>query len=435
MHLAPDGTVMDCEPTDGLEFTPDGLNKKKMHIEGTDPETGYTRAHVAGFEVQLKPFGSNGVYLGQIIAENQIARMPAGFYKRVLDNFPSDIAVFTPDKKYRYININAVKDSATRNWLIGRDDLEYCEYRNLDPNIGRHRQQLFDRALQNYMNPLSFEEHTHVNGDKWHIRVFKALLNEKKEPEYIIGYGLDTTDYKLQVQQFADLRSRFINLASHEFRTPLTAIQSAAQLIELLQEKKAKPEDIQHYLKQIQDQVNRLNTIMEDILMLGKLEAAKLPFQPKPIHVWPAMEEVCNILRSGNPELGEPHVVIEGEPRPVLLDPVLFPIIVNNVLTNALKYARDCDGIEIKVQFLPEEVRICVADDGIGIPESELPFIGNSFFRASNSESFPGTGLGLTIVKELVKYHQGYFQIDSTLNKGTTVTISFPDFQKPQKNG
>ena len=217
----------------------------------------------------------------------------------------------------------------------------------------------------------------------------------------------------------------FISQASHEFRTPLAVILSSTDLIEIRNDGSAR-QDISRHLDTIRKSVGAMTRLLEDILVLGKMEGGNLLTQKSPTDVL-ALTQVC-IATFGLD--GERCVVsTTGVAELVLLDDLLFRQIVENLVSNALKYSPTDAAVHISLQFTPATLLLEVKDDGIGIPPDVLQKIGDPFLRASSSSrTYPGTGLGMTVVKSCIERLNGKMDIKSKVGFGTTITVSFPRY-------
>jgi PAS domain S-box-containing protein len=228
-------------------------------------------------------------------------------------------------------------------------------------------------------------------------------------------------------KELSELKSRFVTMASHEFRTPLTAIRSSMELLSIYSEnlnEEVKAKMLRHHDKVIKE-TKRLTGLMNDILILGRAEAGKTPFEPRPTD----LIELCN-------QVIELHEIQEKERRinfeivgnffKIDIDPELMTHVISNLVSNAIKYSKGKMDPILRIHYLDKRVRIQVIDFGIGIPEDECEKLFQSFFRARNVSNIQGTGLGLVIVKQLIDLHKGQIKVESKVNSGTTFTIELP---------
>ena len=233
-------------------------------------------------------------------------------------------------------------------------------------------------------------------------------------------------------KELNELKSRFITMTSHEFRTPLSSIKSSVELLEMyaedLGDRFMKP--FSRHFEKITSQVGRINNLLNNIDTLGKIEAMEMPFSPERQNL---VEFISNII---NEQVGEDFaertidLEIIGEPRIVVYDPALVDNMICNILKNALLYSTDGNP-KFAIQFEENQVILSITDEGIGIPENEIKLLFTSFFRAQNivNLNIPGNGLGLVIAKKIVDLHNGEIDIKSVENEGTQVRVTLPDLE------
>ncbi|PWJ43781.1 sensor histidine kinase [Sediminitomix flava] len=225
------------------------------------------------------------------------------------------------------------------------------------------------------------------------------------------------------------MKSEFISMVSHQFRTPLTSIYSSSELINLTanhylpndqKEKAAKQFD------RIYSSVNQLNSMMERLLLFGQMEANKMTLNKE----WSNIEELTlKVVRSfylNFPSEQLPQVRTLGEKREVFVDQNLIEQILLNLISNAHKYSSSDSPPEVLIHFARETFSIKVRDFGIGIPKDDLPYLFQAFHRAKNAKEIKGTGIGLTFVKKFVELHEGSVKVTSKENIGSTFKILFP---------
>lgn len=226
-------------------------------------------------------------------------------------------------------------------------------------------------------------------------------------------------------RELSDLKSRFITTASHEFRTPLTIMLTSVELLKRYgpiwaEEKRSK------YFERMQDAVYKMTAILNDILILAKMEAGKLDCDPVAIDLQVFCQELVEELEMDYGLQNRLCLLINGELEEVKLDTSLLWQILSNLLTNAIKYSAADSKVQLEVIQEPDSVMFRVHDTGIGIPSEDLPHIFESFHRASNVATISGTGLGLAIVQRCVDLHGGTITIESEMGTGTTVVVTLP---------
>ncbi|MCW2119405.1 PAS domain-containing sensor histidine kinase [Flavobacterium sp. 7A] len=226
-------------------------------------------------------------------------------------------------------------------------------------------------------------------------------------------------------QELSELKSRFIAMASHEFRTPLSAILSSAILIEK-QNGIGKEEKRINYVSKIRSNVKNLVVILNDFLSLSKLQEGKIMVQPEQFDLVAfaksLIEELTGIKKKGQTISLQSHLI----PILVFLDLKLFKHIIYNLVSNAIKYSEENKEILIKIEATIKHVSIQIKDHGIGIPTEDQINMFQRFYRANNASNIQGTGLGLHIVKQYTELMGGTINFKSQLNEGSTFYIEFP---------
>lgn len=228
-------------------------------------------------------------------------------------------------------------------------------------------------------------------------------------------------------KELGELKSRFVSTASHQFRTPLTVIQSNIGLLEMQVDKiseEVKPM-MEKVTSRIKSEVVRMTDIMNEVLILGKINSGGI----NPVFKSTDLIEICRIVIGKYNEIQEDGrealIKVKGKSQPVMLDENLMEQALSNIISNAFKYSVGHPAPEVYLSFNDQEVEIEIKDFGMGIPENELQELFTPFYRASNVLDIPGTGLGTTIMKEYIEINKGKINVKSTLNKGTVFNIQF----------
>ena len=220
------------------------------------------------------------------------------------------------------------------------------------------------------------------------------------------------------------LKTRFVSMASHEFRTPLSSVQLSASLIDKYLQKED-PENILKHTSKIKNSVSHLTGILNDFLSLEKLEAGKTEVVIQEFDLVTYSEaiiEEMQLIAKQNQNIVYQHT---GAQSKVKLDQALLKNAVINLVSNAIKYSGENTFIEFNTEVDDSEIFIIVKDNGIGIPVEEQKHLFEPFFRANNTGNIPGTGLGLNIVKRYVEMMGGQVICNSAQHKGTTITLIF----------
>jgi signal transduction histidine kinase len=221
------------------------------------------------------------------------------------------------------------------------------------------------------------------------------------------------------------LKSRFVSMASHEFRTPLSAILSSAELIEAYNDGGQDQKREKHIVR-IRSAVNNLTSILNDFLSLSKLEEGKVLSHPVEF----MFNDFCNdLLDDILPILKPGQKVIsptDNLKTVLFLDHKLLKNILLNLFSNAIKYSEQGKSIYFEFSMDEKSLYFSIRDEGIGIPSEEQEHLFTRFFRAHNVENIQGTGLGLTIVKRYLELMDGSIHFESHLGVGTIFKISLP---------
>lgn len=228
-------------------------------------------------------------------------------------------------------------------------------------------------------------------------------------------------------KELSQLKSQFVSLASHEFRTPLSGILSSKEIIVEHNQQSGSPnERINFHCSRISAEVSRMTEIMNEILLMEKLDAGRMVFTPAIFCLLEFTEKQIEQILFKFPEYSIDFKV-KGDVIPVNMDSNLFEHIYTNLFSNALKYSLLGEkNPNVTLIYGKENIEIIVKDYGIGIPVKEQPHLFTSFFRASNTLNIQGSGLGLVIVKQFVDLHEGQIFIKSSEGEGCEVLVKIP---------
>ncbi|MFT3826988.1 MAG: ATP-binding protein [Chitinophagaceae bacterium] len=247
--------------------------------------------------------------------------------------------------------------------------------------------------------------------------ILKEALEELERSQSELSEALN------KEKELNEIKSRFVSMASHEFRTPLSTVLSSASLIARYG-KAEEQEQRERHVKRIKDSVAHLNELLEDFLSLGKLDEGKVDIHPVLFEVKPFLEDIADEMKGLLKEGQQINTICDGVPDNFVTDKKLFRNILINLLGNAIKFSSK--PVVLKAGIHNERLQIAVQDEGIGIAVEDQQHLFSSFFRGKNALNIQGTGLGLHIVKRYADMLQGTVQLESEVNKGTTITIELP---------
>lgn len=266
------------------------------------------------------------------------------------------------------------------------------------------------------------------------------ILNPVGASERIAGIAEDITERKLaeveilnalsKEKELGDLKSRFISITSHEFRTPLATIMSTAELLEYYEWTK---EEQVEQLHLIQEAVKHMLQLLEDSLFIGTAEAGQVRFNPEPLVLDEFCQELVTEIQRGmslNPTpSGIQHtltLVCQGHRFLACMDKKLLRQLLSNLLSNAIKYSPAGGQVHLTLTCQDDTAIFQIEDQGIGIPKEDQSRLFEFFYRAKNVGAIAGTGLGLAIVKTCVDLHRGEIAVESEVGRGTKFTVSLP---------
>ncbi len=302
--------------------------------------------------------------------------------------------------------------SGIRSVLAGERDLFEIVYTMEIPD-GKH---FHDGWFEGVVIPLSMTQ-----DDSPHVVVSHTDITVRKQAEINLQKLLK------QEQELSNLRSHFVSMASHEFRTPLATILITSENLRVYFDRMSEEKRTMRFEK-IRDAVNHMTGLLEEVLLVGRLDSGAIPFKPELTDLSQLCQEVVDeILRNGSP--GFPITFqCEGveDCRAVWADRRLLRQIITNLVSNAIKYSPEGTPVQITLGCDDREATLTVRDSGIGIPEADQSQLFETFHRAANVGGIKGSGLGLSIVKRAVDLHEGTIIFESEESVGTTFTVRIP---------
>ena len=237
----------------------------------------------------------------------------------------------------------------------------------------------------------------------------------------------------VQEKELGELKTRFVSMASHEFRTPLATIQTSSELLQHYSDRLT-PQQRFEAIADIQGSVQRIQAMMDNFLSFGRIGSGTQVCTPQPVMLLAALQSVAQGVAAADGNQ-HPLQVTVGQGLDastcLMLDDVLLRQIVGNLLTNACKYSNAGQAVLLEAYLRIQDTglaQLCisVADSGIGIPPDDMPRLFETFHRATNAGTVQGTGLGLAIVKRALDAHGGQIDVLSELNKGSSFTARLP---------
>ncbi len=223
-------------------------------------------------------------------------------------------------------------------------------------------------------------------------------------------------------QELSKFKTNLYSVASHEFKTPLAVIQANIEMLKV----KHTPKMINLGLSTMEEEVDRLNTMIMDMLELKKLTTGRRNFNLSKVDFVQIIKELINEHQESGTNSCKLSYQVQGESTEFQADYSLIRYIFSNLLGNAIKFSDPGSEVKVMLDFEKDDLEVSFIDHGIGIPEEDQSKVFQSFYRGSNVSNVPGTGVGLSIVSEFVKLHKGKIKLVSEVGKGSTFTLSLP---------
>jgi two-component system, sensor histidine kinase len=367
------------------------------------------------------------------------------FYEEILNNLPADVAVFNNQHEYLFVNPQGIKDAALRKWIIGKRDEDYCTLRDKPLSIAAERRKLFNKMLDNKKTDEWVEKGINPDGTaNYLLRRWHPVVDKNGKINLVIGYGLDITERKMleeelirsreHAEMLARAKEQFLANMSHEIRTPMNAIIGMGNQLSRSQLSTQQ----QFYLNTINTAAENLLVIINDILDLSKIEAGKLSLEKIGFEPVKVVNNAIEVMRHKAEEKGLrlTAVLNESQLSPVLIgDPFRINQVLLNLISNAIKFTEK-GSVNLSCRVIAETketqtLQCQVIDTGMGMDQVFIDRLFEKFSQENDSVSrqFGGTGLGMSICKELVELMGGTIEVKSKKGQGSRFTIT-QEFKK-----
>jgi PAS domain S-box-containing protein len=350
-------------------------------------------------------------------------------YRLLSENTGDIIALHDLDMSFKYVSPSIEKVLGyTPADILGKTPVEVFGVPDVKKQVGNQLKVVFP--------------HKHkTNGTTVYLEVLlKQLEDEKGNVFSILATSRDVTEREMSIKELKkaiikerelnQLKSRFISMASHEFRTPLSTIMSSTELLRLISEKEDKEiskEQLTVHLGRITNQIKRLDNVINDVLILEKNEQGKIITNSQPIYIIGFISSLISEINEDKNRSQKVCVYFPENEKLIYSDSVWLTHIIKNIVENALKYSLPGSmPPELTLSYKARGIEITVKDYGVGIPKEDQKFIFDSFFRSKNVSNIKGTGLGLSIVGEFVKKLKGKIKFKSEIDKGSEFIIQLP---------
>jgi PAS domain S-box-containing protein len=344
-------------------------------------------------------------------------------YRLIAQNFPNGtINVFDRNLNYIFVEGKDLHEMGiTTEQLIGTKFIDRLD-KEIRDDVERQLLDVFNSKpcnfeirVHNNVHSLRAEPLTDIRGRVNQILVVESNVTQRKLAEEEMKQALK------KEQEINRMKSAFVSMASHEFRTPLSAILSSATLISKYENQEQQPNRDKHVAK-IKSNVKNLTNILEDFLSLEKLNKGIVTAHYSEFNLSEFLEEFADDFKGILKKDQTIKLVLPNPETLIVSDSMILQNIFNNLVSNASKYSEEGEEIEIGSR-VEDKLVFWVKDKGIGIPPEDKANMFNRFFRASNSTNIGGTGLGLNIVRNYLKLLKGDITFESELGKGSTFTF------------
>ena len=351
-------------------------------------------------------------------------------YRHVIENANEGIAIIQ-DGLICFANPTALEMAGvTAEQAYGKSMLEFAHPDDRARLADIYQKRVRGEPTENNYLTRIFDRKGKV---EW-VRVSATLINWEGRPAVLSLYSDVTEQIRAEHEvrnalekekELSELKSRFVSMTSHEFRTPLATILSSAQLLEDYGER-LPASDKAELMDYIKASVGRMSEMLDQVLLIGKADAGRLEFKPQPLDVKAFCSELVQNRRRTLDAKHELTYALLDADEPRMLDEKLLRHILSNLLDNAIKYSPSGGKVDLHVECDQHEARFEVSDQGLGIPLEDQPRLFETFHRGINVGNISGTGLGMAIVKRSVDLHAGRIVFDSAAGKGTRFVVTLP---------
>jgi PAS domain S-box-containing protein len=402
----------------------------REHEEGAPT---YYRVEMSNMEIAEASYYLTSVY--DVTDDREKATLFRQFHRQTISQLPLEVAILTPEGQYLHANDEFAQGRVSMDWLTQKTDVDLCKKMGWHPEVALRRRSHRKRAAA--MNErVHLQESLSMPDDdtrRYFDRFYAPMLDQQGEVYAIATFGLDRTALEEKNERirklnegtddFQSLKARFLENLSHEFRTPLTGIKGAAEILE-----QEVPDEQQDLVDIIGESGRRLLNSLNAMLDLAGLDADELDMRPQVLNLSEKSKAVVEDLQE---EAAEKSIFLRAHAMQdevlARLDPSSLQRVLHGLIGNAVKFT-DEGGVFVEIDESDGRAEVRIMDTGVGIEDEFLPHLFDEFRQEQNSMggNFEGVGVGLAVVKRLIDMMDGEVSVDTEKGEGTMFTISFP---------
>lgn len=363
-------------------------------------------------------------------------------YQSVVQTQSELICRYLPDLTLTFVNNAYCRYfDTTPEQLIGHNFLELIPEAEWAGIRASYAELVRTKGTSTYEHKVLAPDGSH----RWQLWTDTAVVDENGDVVAIQGVGLDITERKqmeealrqalAQEKELGELKSRFVSMASHEFRTPLAAILATTETLSIYRNR-MDDHQIEVRLEKIRNQVRHMKEVMEDVLHLARIQAGRMQINPETADLDALCQDIVEEFSSQADYHNRVVYTSNCAPLTAVFDIHLMRQVISNLISNALKYSAREKLVQVTLTQAAGHIVFSVQDEGIGIPTQDMKFLFEPFHRATNVGTISGTGLGLSITRRAVELHGGTIVPVSQVDLGTTITVFLPQpaAVEPQAN-
>ncbi len=369
----------------------------------------------------------------ELIKANEEIIKQKKFTEDVLNNIPTDIAVFDPDHNYIFVNPFGIKNKEIREWIINKNDFDYARMKNIDDTMARRRWEIFEEAVEKKAKVNWIDEHRNADGGMNYVMRNFYPYFENNKLKFVIGYGIDITERKVieiklneaidSIKKTNSELEQFAYVASHDLQEPLRMVTS---FLTQLEKKYASALDdkAKEYIHYAVDGAKRMRQIILDLLEFSR--AGKWDDEPGEIDIDALVEEIKILLGQ---QIKDLNATIVHDTLPVLkAHKTPMRQVFQNLIGNSLKYHQTGIPPKISIQCTLQANmwEFIITDNGIGIEPQYFNKIFEIFQRLHNKDEYSGTGIGLAITRKIIERMGGKIWVSVPENQGSRFHFMIP---------